>query len=88
MTCADAIGDFLSLIAYPIGAFGVACTQFADDFDSPAFRVIATIICIISVVFWLFLVVYTLPLIITGELLLGNARHKLEEEEEHVRAMY
>lgn len=62
--------------------FGVASTQFADDFDSPAFRVISTIICVISVIFWLFLVVYTLPLLISGELLLQNGRHKGEEEEE------
>jgi len=71
----------LLLTAYPVGVFGVACTQFADDFDSPAFRVIATMITIVSVIFWLFLVVYTLPLIVSGELLLDNDAHKEEEEE-------
>jgi hypothetical protein len=30
----------------------------------------------------LFLVIYTLPLLISGELLLQNGRHKGEEEEE------
>jgi hypothetical protein len=69
-------------VAYPIGIFGVACSQFATDFDSPAFRVITAIILVCLVIFWLWLVLYTLPMIISGELLLANARSKLEEEEE------
>jgi fatty acid desaturase len=69
-------------LAYPLGVFGVACTQFAIDFDSPAFRVISTAICILSVIYWIFLAVYTLPLL---ELLLHEAVQEEEESQhEHV----
>jgi hypothetical protein len=69
----------IMLPAYPLGIFGVACTQFAIDFDSPAFRVISTAICILSVIYWIFLAVYTMPLLVSGELLLREA---VEEEED------
>ena len=57
--------------AYPIGTYGVASSQFAIDFDSIAFRVITTIILIISVIYWFYLIIYTLPMILSGEAFLG-----------------
>lgn len=67
---------------YPCGVYGVACTQIAKDLDSPAFKGIASAILIISVIHWLWLVIYTVPMIISGELFLSEAKELEREEEE------
>lgn len=68
--------------AYPIGVFGIACNQIATDLDSPAFKGIASAILIIAVIHWIWLVIYTLPMIVSGELFLGEAEHLSKEEAE------
>ncbi len=71
---------------YPLGAYGVTCSQLAIDFDSPTFRVVASIILVVSVLYWLYLVVYTLPLVLCGELFLAEAVDSHEEEKMAQRA--
>lgn len=66
--------------AYPIGAYGVACTQLAIDLESTAFRIIATIVLVVLVIFWLLLIAYTVPSLISGELLLEGAKAEMDEE--------
>jgi hypothetical protein len=68
--------------AYPIGVFGIACNQIGVDLDSPAFKGIASAILIIAVIHWIWLVIYTLPMIVSGELFLAEAKHLSEEEAE------
>jgi tellurite resistance protein TehA-like permease len=68
--------------AYPVAMFGVACTQIAKDLDSPAFEGIASAILIIAVIHWLWLVIYTVPMIISGELFLSEAEHLKKQEQE------
>ena len=77
--------------AYPLGVYGVACTQLAIDLDSPTFRVIASIVLVVSVLYWFYLVAFTLPLVISGELFLAEAKEdrenaKLREQEERRRS--
>lgn len=68
--------------AYPIAIFGVACTQIAKDLDSPAFDGIASAILIIAVIHWIWLVIYTVPMVISGELFLSEAEHLRKQEQE------
>jgi hypothetical protein len=68
--------------AYPVAMFGVACTQIAKDLDSPAFEGIASAILVIAVIHWLWLVIYTVPMIISGELFLSEAEHLKKQEQE------
>lgn len=67
---------------YPIGVMGIACTQIANDLDSPAFKGIASGILIIAVIHWIWLVIYTLPMIMSGELFLSEAKETEKEEAE------
>lgn len=60
----------------------MACSQFATDFDSPAFRVVTCIITVLSFAYWCFCIIWTLPLAISGELFLGHAKEAIEEETE------
>lgn len=71
---------------YPLGAYGVTCSQLAIDFDSPTFRVVTSIILVVLVLYWLYLVVYTLPLVLCGELFLAEAVDSHEEEKMAQRA--
>ena len=68
--------------AYPFGAYGLTCSQLAIDLDSSTFRVITAIILVVLVSYWLYLVVFTLPLIVSGKLFLEEAYHEQEEEKE------
>lgn len=68
--------------AYPLGAYGLAATQFATDFDSPAFKVVSTIVLIVLVIWWLYLIVCTIPMIISGELLLAEAYEEMKKHRE------
>lgn len=65
---------------YPVGVMGIACTQIAKDLDSPVFKGIASGILIIAVLHWLWLVVYTVPMVISGELFLSEVKEMEEEE--------
>ncbi|KAJ9123339.1 hypothetical protein QFC22_001538 [Naganishia vaughanmartiniae] len=66
--------------AYPIKVFGVACNQIGVDLDSPAFKGLATAILIIAFIHWIWLVIFTLPMIASGELFFAEAE-KLSKEE-------
>ena len=66
--------------AYPIGIYGVAATQLAISLDSPVFRVVSTIILIVMVIYWLYLVIYSLPMVLSGEMFLGEVLHEMEKE--------
>ncbi len=66
--------------AYPIGAYGFACSQLATDFDSPTFRVVTAIILVVLVLYWLYLFISTLPMLLSGELFLSGAMDEHEEE--------
>ena len=68
--------------AYPLGVYGIACTQLAIDFDSPAFRVIASIVLVVALLYWLYLIAFTIPMVLSGELFLAEAMEHKEEEEE------
>ena len=68
--------------AYPIGIYGVAVTQLAIDLDSVAFRVISSIILVVSVLYWLYLIAYTLPMVLSGELFLAEMYEKDKKERE------
>lgn len=68
--------------AYPFGAYGIVATQFAIDFDSPTFRVVSSIILVFMVLLWLWLVLSTLPMVISGELLLGEAWEEMQKDKE------
>ncbi|KAJ9107341.1 hypothetical protein QFC21_000791 [Naganishia friedmannii] len=73
--------------AYPIGIFGIACNQIGVDLDSPAFKGIASAILIIAVIHWIWLVIYTIPMIVSGELFLAEAEHLSKEEAEAEKKM-
>lgn len=66
--------------AYPVGAYGVACSQLAIDFDSPTFRVLTAIILVVLVLYWFYLIGNTLPMVLSGELFLAEALDSHEEE--------
>lgn len=67
--------------AYPFGAYGVVASQFAIDFDSIAFRVITTIILLVLIIYWLYAIICTLPMVVSGELFLGDLVRQREKEE-------
>lgn len=67
--------------AYPFGAYGVVASQFAIDFDSIAFRVITTIILFVLIIYWLYAIICTLPMVVSGELFLGDLVKEREKEE-------
>lgn len=71
--------------AYPLGAYGVASTQLAIDLGSTAFNVISTIILIVLVIYWLFLVICTVPMIASGELFLSEAKEQMDEKKNDER---
>ena len=73
--------------AYPIAVFGIACTEIAKDLDSPAFEGIASALLIIAVVHWIWLVIYTIPMVLSGELFLSEADHLREEEEKAMKGL-
>lgn len=73
--------------AYPIAVFGVACTEIAKDLDSPAFEGIASALLIIAVIHWIWLMIYTIPMVISGELFLSEADHLRKEEKEAMEGM-
>lgn len=60
---------------------GIACTQIAKDLDSPAFKGIASGILIIAILHWIWLLVYTVPMVISGELFLSETEEMKEGEE-------
>lgn len=68
--------------AYPIGAYGVACTQLAIDLNSTAFKVVASIVLVILVIFWLALMALTIPALVSGELLLKEVKQSMDKEKE------
>ncbi|WVQ97817.1 hypothetical protein IAU59_004932 [Kwoniella sp. CBS 9459] len=74
---------------YPVGVYGVACTKLTSDLDSRALRVVSTIILITTVIYWLYLIIFTLPAVVSGELFLAEAMGKYEkshtEEEGRLR---
>jgi len=72
--------------AYPLGVYGIACSQLSVDFNSPTFRVLTSIILVVQLLYWFYLVVFTLPMVFSGELLLGEPVERLEKEKEEVRA--
>lgn len=67
--------------AYPIGAYGLACSQLTIDFDSRAFAVVTTIVAVVLFIYWILLVLYTIPSIASGELFLASVVEEREEEE-------
>jgi len=68
--------------AYPIGIYGVAATQLAISLDSPVFRVVSTVVLIVLVIYWLYLVLWSLPMVISGEFFLSEVLHEMEKERE------
>mgnify|MGYP006876474623 CR=1 FL=1 len=68
---------------YPFGVYGVAASQFAIDFDSTAFKVITTIVLLLLVIYWLYLVACTLPMVASGELFLRDVFEEMEKEKKH-----
>lgn len=72
--------------AYPYGTYGIACSQFSTDFDSPAFAVITSIILVTLVILWLYLVIATIPMVISGELFLAEALEEMEKHREESKA--
>lgn len=69
--------------AYPLGVYGVACSQLTIDLDSRAFAVVTTIVSIALFCYWVTLVIYTIPSIVSGELFLAEVVEKREEEAKH-----
>ncbi|WVF70057.1 hypothetical protein IAT40_004844 [Kwoniella sp. CBS 6097] len=65
---------------YPVGVYGLTCSKLASDLDSRAFRVVSTIILIVVVIYWLYLIAFTLPAVVSGELFLAEALEKHEKE--------
>ncbi len=58
--------------AYPIGVYGLACGQLATAFNSAALKGITSAILVLLVLWWLYLVVCTIPMAISGELFLSD----------------
>ncbi|OCF37564.1 hypothetical protein I316_00690 [Kwoniella heveanensis BCC8398] len=65
---------------YPLGTYGLMCSKLSSDLDSRAFRVVSTIILVAVVIYWLYLIVFTLPAVVSGELFLAEAMEKHEKE--------
>jgi hypothetical protein len=60
--------------------YGVVASQLAIDLDSPAFRVISSIVLVVVVINWLYLVYNTLVRIWTGEWFLKEALEEMREK--------
>lgn len=68
---------------YPWGTYALVLSQLASDFNSPAFRVICSIFVIIAVLYWMWLIVKTIPNIISGEALKAEMKKRDEEKQQH-----
>lgn len=66
--------------AYPLGIYDIASSQFATDLQSTAFSVVSSATLLIAVLYWAYLVIYTLPMVFTGSLFLHDAHEELEKE--------
>jgi len=58
---------------YPWGVYAAAFGQLAMDFDSPAFRVLNTIMSCSLTILWLYSMARTVPMMVTGEVFLADA---------------
>lgn len=67
---------------YPWGVYALALGQLAIDFDSPAFRVLNTIVTCLLLLFWLFCVTMTVPRLVSGQFFLEDAEETRDGREE------
>jgi hypothetical protein len=68
--------------AFPLGAYGLCANQIAISLDSPAFRVVSTIVLVVLVIYWLVSMAFTIALVWSGELFLSDAYQKLVKDGE------
>ena len=68
--------------AFPIGAYGLCANQIAISLNSPAFRVVSSLMLVILVVYWLASLALTIPLVLSGELFLADAHQKMVKDRE------
>lgn len=72
-------------IVFPLITLDTALVQLASAMDSPAFRVLATALFVLILIFYILNWAFTILNLFTGKILMGPSMVELEKQEEERR---
>ena len=68
--------------AFPLGAYGLCANQIAVSLNSPAFRVVSTVVLVVLAIYWLVSMAFTIPLVCSGEIFLAGVYEQMVKDRE------